>query len=145
MPLNPVPDGSGHAGTDYMPGWINGLSMARLENTAKYYPHIDQAVSVLCDHLPYSVFQIMVNKLEPSHTLERHRDGLSYNYRFHLPIITNELCEWWDEIHGQWYHFREGIWHGPVPYAGILHSMANRATHQEASRYHLIVDLIPPK
>lgn len=144
VPLKPIRDGSGHAGTGYKPGWINGLMTARLDTVKlKEYPHIAEAISLLEEYLPdYDLFKIMLNRLGAKCELAQHRDGLSYNYRFHLPVITNPFATWWDELQHQWIHLRSGVWHGPIPYSGVMHQMVNLG---DVARYHLVVDLTPPK
>lgn len=142
VPLEPV--SGGHSGTGYQGNWINGLHQARIrENDYPYVPHIMQAVDRLAvDKLDHNwrIQQIMVNRLDGGHTLNRHRDAPNGAYRFHLPIITNSNCLWWDEFNG-YDHMAVGYWYGPVPFAGVMHFMENGGS---TFRYHLVLDLLPP-
>lgn len=139
MPLSHVAEGSGHAGSGYNHGWIDGLSMCRINTLT---PDVGEVVSKLVKRLPgFKVNQVMLNRLDAGTKLDKHRDGHSICYRFHLPIVTNGGVLWWDEITNREHHFFEGYWYGPVPYSGVLHSMVNRGRE---ARYHLVVDLEPP-
>lgn len=145
VPVKPIVAGSGHGGTGYKKGWIDGMKNARI-NPSEVGGYIGHAIDYLLNrangYVKYDVSQIMVNLLEPNCRLDAHRDGHCIDYRFHLPIITNPNVFWWDEITSQNLNFEEGYWYGPVPYSGVLHSMRNEGLE---SRYHLVVDLTPPK
>lgn len=133
FPLTRIADGSGSSHMDGPEGWIHGLSMSRVGLT----PYIGLAIGEITRELASpKLVQIMVNKLEGGARLDQHKDGLPFNLRFHLPIITHELVTWWDERDGS-VHMDVGHWHGPVPYCGVLHAMYNEST---VDRYHLIVD-----
>lgn len=145
VPLEKVPDNSGKArGKDTQEGWINGLRMARLYGPGypkllDNYPNIRGVVSLLQVRQGLPMHQVMVNELAANSALEKHRDGPPEMQRWHLPIFTNPLVEWWDEIDG-WVNMELGVWYGPVNYCGILHSMHNDGP---TNRIHLVVDLSP--
>lgn len=148
---NRVSDGSGHGGEDFSPGWIQGLSNTRLFlrrpgtsspdgvllNFLAEFPAIEMAIEELREEMGHRILtQVMVNSLEPGGKLAAHRDGLPDDARYHLPVFTNPDAVWWDEFHGTT-HLAEGYWHGPVPYCGVLHSVANNGT---MSRLHVVAD-----
>lgn len=144
VPLEKIPDNSGTArGENTKEGWIKGLEMTRLygpdpdHNLLWKYPVIDHVVTVFSNQQNRPIHQVMVNKLAAHSALEMHRDGPPAKLRWHLPITTNALVEWYDEIDG-WLHMDLGIWHGPVAYCNKLHSMTNDG---ETARIHLVVDL----
>jgi hypothetical protein len=143
-----VTDGSGHGGNGFAAGWITGLANTRLflRDPKTHVPVIDrladfpgirQALRGLefATHHHY-LTQVMVNVLHGGGSLAAHRDGLPDDYRYHLPVVTNPEVVWWDELNGE-AHMRAGYWHGPVPYCGVLHSVANGGTE---SRIHLVAD-----
>lgn len=142
VPLEDIPDGSGAArGEGTREGWITGLHMARLcgpgyDDNLKHYPAIYEAICELAEWQGNALIQVMVNRLDAGRKLDKHRDGLPDNYRYHLPVITHPDVEWWDERFGK-RHMTLGVWYGPVPYCGILHSMTNDS---DVDRYHLVVD-----
>lgn len=136
-----IPDGSGHETHGGVKGWINGCSQFRLcgpgrPDVLDQYPALYAAVCEIAEFNGNALVQAMVNRLEAGAKLDRHRDGLPDNYRYHLPIITHPDVEWWDERFGA-RHMTLGVWYGPVPYCGILHSVTNRS---DIDRYHLMVD-----
>lgn len=145
VPLTPIPKGSGHAGVDYKRGWIGDLhnthfSIDKLESGL---PYIFKAIGTLHSWLEgWTVDNVMLNRLGPRSSLDKHRDSDTGAYRFHLPVITNREVYWWDEIVRQSTHFMAGYWHGPVPYANVLHSMRNNSN---SARYHIVVDMKPPQ
>lgn len=148
IPLEKVPDKSGTArGENAKEGWINGLEMMRIygpdpdTNSLWELPVIDHVVTVFSQQQNKTIHQVMVNRLAPHSALEMHRDGRPEKYRWHLPITTNALVEWYDEIDG-WVHMDLGFWHGPLNYCGFLHSMTNDG---ETPRTHLIVDFDIPE
>lgn len=154
VPLTKIPDNSGTArGENAKEGWIKGLRMARLygpiqernyeENAIQLdadYPKIEQVVNLFANQRDLQIHQVMVNELAPHSALELHRDGQPEMHRWHLPIFTNELVQWYDEVDG-WQHMKLNHWYGPVNYCEKLHSMTNDG---EDRRIHLIVDLFPP-
>lgn len=138
-----VRDGSGEG------GWIHGLSNTRLFlrhpkthiksiDQLGNYPLVKEAISMLRSEADEhgELTQVMVNVLEPGGELNPHRDGLPDDHRWHLPVLTNAQCDWWDEIDG-YTHMAEGEWAGPVPYCGVLHSAVN---HGRTKRVHLVAD-----
>lgn len=141
IPLKKVPEGSGKArGEGTKEGWIHGLKMARLSlDDLKEYPEITKTIGSQAARLNQIISQVMVNELAPGARLERHRDGLPKHDRWHFPVVTNDLVEWWDEYDG-WWHMEIGKWYGPVNYCGVLHSMWNDGNTR---RVHLIVDFVP--
>lgn len=146
--LTRVLDGSGNAGSDFAAGWIKGLSNTRLFlrdpktsdvviNHLPLFPHVAHAVAKLGAAREHDMLtQIMVNRLDTDGVLDEHRDGPPDDYRYHLPVFTNDQAVWWDEING-FVHMNEGMWYGPVPYFGKLHAFYN---HGDAARTHLVVD-----
>jgi hypothetical protein len=148
VPVVKIADGAGHGGEGYAGGWINGFSNMRVylrrpgkaeaeTDVRERYPAILRAVEqlrVLRGHR--ALRQIMVNVLEPGGELRAHRDGLPDDWRYHLPVFTNEHVMWWDELNGA-VHMDEGAWHGPVPYVGVLHAVVNNGI---MSRIHIVVD-----
>lgn len=137
VPLSPVKDGSGHAGDQHKPGWIHGLSMARIQHDLQNYPGINSAVRELQTYLGRALLmQVMVNKLDSYAKLGKHTDGPPSYSRWHLPVFTNDMVEWWDEREGRCYMYL-GRWHGPVNYCGVLHSMTNAGW---SCRYHVVAD-----
>ena len=145
VPLERIPDNSGAArGENAQEGWIHGLEMTRLygpgyDDVLNSFPMITHAIAIFANQREQEIHQVMVNKLNPHSFLGKHRDGPPQMDRWHLPVITNPLCEWYDEIDG-WCHMEEGKWHGPVNYCGILHAMHNDGDN---ARYHLVLDLVP--
>lgn len=146
-PLKPIKDGSGHyTGPGSHPKWIYGIAMTRLYGPGRpdrliHYPYLDSALHTIAHAAPIngSLVQVMVNRLESQHRLKPHRDGPPKHYRYHLPIVTNDECVWWDEINGTM-HMQRGFWYGPVPYSGILHSFVN---YGDRPRTHVIADFEP--
>lgn len=139
VPLERVTDGSGSSHCGGPEQWIHGLSVARLlkSEMRMHYPLLADVVNRLHRKHNRRIVQIMVNKLEPFSGLKMHKDGPPAHRRFHLPLISSDRVEWWDEVCGT-YTMREGYWYGPVNYCGWLHSMSNNG---DTPRYHLIVDL----
>lgn len=143
--LENVPDGSGTARGDYtQDGWINGLRMTRLfgldyGDRLPEFPCLAQLVKHHSIRIMQDVHQVMVNELTAGKALEVHRDGPPKKDRWHFPIFTNSLVEWWDEREGS-IHMEIGKWYGPVNYCGILHSMSNSG---DEPRMHLVVDFEP--
>lgn len=139
-----IADGAGTArGTDTEDGWIHGLTIARVHGPGypdfRYaFPSIRDECSWLAQLENMTVQQVMINKLRPKSELKKHRDGEPRHYRWHLPITTHPSALWWDEIDGQ-VHMKLGVWHGPVNYCGVLHTMKNGSIYP---RIHLIVDLL---
>lgn len=141
-------DGSGHGGRDYREGWINGCANTRLylHRPGKLLPEIDELeayssiqamiAELMCTTGRYALRQVMVNHLRPGGRLAAHRDGLPDDWRYHLPVETNPRAVWWDEFGGTM-HMDTGYWHGPVPYCGVLHAVANNGP---TTRIHLVVD-----
>lgn len=89
---------------------------------------------------------IMINKLKPGVEVPVHTDTVAAgNYktahvsRWHLPIVTNEQCYWWDEELAREIHLEYGYWHGPIKH-WMKHSVKNLGTTE---RVHLVVDLLP--
>jgi hypothetical protein len=145
-----VPDQSGQGGDGFVGGWVNGLENARLflrspkdgqviVDHLGVFPSVQRAIIQLMADREYTVLtQVMVNHLEPGGRLEKHRDGLPDDDRWHLPLITNPFAKWWDEYNGE-VHMDIGYWYGPVPYCGVLHSAVNDG-HSE--RVHLVADFV---
>jgi hypothetical protein len=146
--LERVLDGSGHAGSDFRAGWINGLSNTRLFlrhprtghaqiDILDIFPSVHAIIHELRTSLGYRTLnQVMINRLEPGGKLSAHRDGPPDDDRWHLPITTNPKAVWWDEYNST-FHMELGHWYGPVPYCGVLHAVANNG---DTERTHLVVD-----
>lgn len=136
-PLVRIKDGSGSSHFDGPENWIYGLSMARVARDK--YPFMATELNLLersVEHLYGPIVQVMINRLDAHGGLSPHRDGLPNRARFHLPVTTNDHVLWWDEINGR-LHMDRGVWYGPVPYCGVLHSVFNLG---EKPRTHLVVD-----
>lgn len=146
-----VSDGSGHGGEGFSAGWIQGLSNTRLFlrrpgtstpdgvqiDVLAQFPAIEMAIEELREEVGHRILtQVMVNVLDAGGKLSAHRDGLPDDARYHLPVNTNDRAVWWDEFNGTM-HMTEGHWHGPVPYYGVLHAVANNGTE---SRLHVVAD-----
>lgn len=142
IPLVRMQDGSGSSHFDGPEGWIWGLYMTRVQLGVEW-PILSEAVRQLGNAVvgeEREPVQVMLNLLEAGGQLRAHRDGEPDHLRFHLPLVTHPEVEWWDEIEGTLW-MREGQWYGPVPYCGILHSVANNSP---LDRVHLIVDFERP-
>jgi hypothetical protein len=141
-PFESIANGSGDGGYDFAPGWVNGIRNCRLlgkgwPDISKQFPLTMAAIDELRTMIGrHNITQIMVNELAARHTLTPHRDGPPDDYRYHLPVVTVEGAVWWDEYSGA-VHMKQGIWHGPVPYCGVLHSFANDT---DINRLHVVVD-----
>jgi hypothetical protein len=88
---------------------------------------------------------LMINWLHPGLEIVKHIDHVEpttlqpndpHIERWHLPVITNPGCYWWDANGGE-VHQPEMIWFGPVKY-WELHAVGNRG---EGNRIHIVVDL----
>lgn len=149
IPLYPLEDGSGapHRAASES-GWIYGMSNTRLYRTGQNpinaleaFPRLRHALLILHTHnlgqkRNGELRQVMINRMEPGGRVEPHRDEGPDYYRYHLPILTDPLVTWWDEIEGS-RHMECGSWYGPVPYRGVLHSVANESS---VGRVHVIAD-----
>ena len=82
---------------------------------------------------------LMVNRLPPGVITPVHIDPVAQNppMRYHLPLVTNNGCFFWDEKRG-FLMFGLGYWHR-VDYK-IKHAVGNIGEYE---RVHLIVDLQP--
>jgi hypothetical protein len=148
MHLDEIPDRSGQGGDGFAGGWVNGLANARLflrspkdgkviVDHLSVFPSIQRVIVQLMADRGYTVLkQVMVNRLASGGRLERHRDGLPDDARWHLPLITNPSAKWWDEYNGD-VHMDVGYWYGPVPYCGVLHSAVNDG---QSERVHIVAD-----
>lgn len=138
-----VGPGAGHPGEGYDKGWISGgIEVARAPDWYVYSP-LQEAVHELQRRLAgWEVAQVLINRMAPHTILEPHRDSATGHYRFHLPVTTQQGVMWWDEIQDRAWHFAPHAWYGPVPYAGVLHSMSNGS---DQPRIHVVVDMAAPK
>jgi hypothetical protein len=154
LALEQLPIGAGHSGTDHPCGWIEGLANVRLVqsvpsgeafNRLIEFPAMASAIGELMKMRSKSgVFQVMINRLDPGGSLAKHRDGMPIEpapERWHLPIISNPLVEYWEEALDGPIHLSIGSWWGPISYWD-LHSMVNLG---EFPRVHIIVDLYDPE
>lgn len=133
--LETIPDGSGSSHYGGPEGWIFGLDMVRVDPVR--CPLLNRAIRELRLNVQVGpLMQTMVNRLRPNGELKAHRDGPPDRLRFHLPVQTNDAAHWWDEIHG-YEQMKRGHWYGPVPYCGVLHSVAN---YGESDRIHVVCD-----
>lgn len=108
-------------------------------------PAIKAAVWEIAHIRELRPLHVMINILPPFTQVPIHTDRLHatpslgedpHLERWHLPIMTNEGCHFWDEKYGE--HFMPlGDWSGPVPY-WLKHTVVNRG---ESDRVHLVVDL----
>lgn len=81
---------------------------------------------------------MMVNEIPPGIIAPPHTDTLPQRVqRWHLPLQTNAMSFWWDEVSNHFMHMIQGIWYGPVPYYA-RHSVMNFGTEP---RIHVVVDL----
>lgn len=88
---------------------------------------------------------LMINNLPSGVTTPIHIDtvksdnegGRKRLERWHLPLLTNNECYWWDEETGN-LKMLIGYWYGPMPY-WINHKVWNLGS---TNRIHLIVDLL---
>jgi len=93
------------------------------------------------------VLFVMVNILPPGVIVPVHRDWLDPNIvgrkvvpRYHLPVLTNNQCRWWDDSMdnpGDGLIMEAGYWWGPVPY-WRHHQVWNCGI---IKRVHIVVDL----
>jgi len=84
---------------------------------------------------------LTINILPPGVIVPIHTDTLIGKVeaeRWHLPLLTNPGCTFWDEESGD-HHFEYGFWSGPVRH-WINHSVKNTGVMK---RIHLVVDLKP--
>ncbi len=82
----------------------------------------------------------MVNRLPAGCKVPVHTDILVHRQRrerWHLPVITNNRCLWWDKESGE-VEFDIGYWHGPVT-PWVDHKVENLGTTE---RIHLVIDLV---
>jgi hypothetical protein len=130
-------DGSGAEmanGVGVIPPWLNSSD------------HLRQAVSEIARLRKLSAIHVMLNRLPPGVVVDRHRDWVPATplqkdrptlERWHLPLITNLECWWWDEEENRKLYMQPGVFYGPVPYWKI-HQVGNEGT---MPRIHLVVDL----
>lgn len=79
----------------------------------------------------------MVNIVPPGVEVPIHTDTLKRTVeRWHLPLLTNDACGYWDRVNGR-VHMDVGSWWGPVPYH-LEHRIWNLGATE---RVHLVVDL----
>ena len=85
----------------------------------------------------------MINKLASGVVVPKHTDtlrnqdrGNPFIERWHLPLITNDGCWWWDQENDR-VEMPLGYWYGPMPY-NLLHQVGNVGLTE---RVHLIVDI----
>lgn len=93
-----------------------------------------------------SAIRFMMNRLGPGIKVPPHqdwlvgRDGKRQDVpmieRWHMPVITNQDCRWWDETNGH-VHMVAGVWHGPMPYWNY-HVVQNNGLTE---RVHIVVDI----
>lgn len=142
--------GAGHSGSGYDGEWISGdVAIMRFKHW-QLLPALREATLALNVHLPqWKPIQVMANIMGPGSKLQAHRDGAMKIpdgfvaiYRFHLPVFTNPMVKWWDELVMHQWNMPMGWWYGPLPFMGVLHSMENRG---DTARLHLIVDMAAPK
>lgn len=125
-------DGSGvYMATKASPGIIPEIRMSTILMSA-----INE-ISLTNNKNP---LHVMVNKIPAGITAPVHTDTvLGDPIRWHLPLLTNEGCFWWDEINNL-LQMKPGVWYGPVPYKS-RHTVGNFGTTE---RIHLVVDLEGP-
>ena len=135
--LERIPDGSGSSHQGGPEAWIYGLEMVRLPAKVWNLGLLSKALDEIRRARQVGPLrQVLLNRLRAHGRLEVHRDGYPDRLRFHLPLATNPASYWWDERNGKVY-MGEGMWYGPVPYCGVLHSAVNDG---DTERVHLVVD-----
>jgi hypothetical protein len=91
------------------------------------------------------ILHVMINKLPPDTVVPLHTDTLAPTChqpkaprveRWHLPVVTNADCFFWDDNAG-YTRMHLGSWWGPVPY-WREHSVENTG---KTERVHIVVDL----
>ncbi len=111
-------------------------------------PNIKMAIEEISQIRNQRPLNLMINKLPAATGAPKHRDfippttyqgGNPTVERWHLPIVTDDKCFWWDELNGEIF-MESKYWWGPVPY-WVLHTIYN---HGQTERVHLIVDLDSP-
>lgn len=119
-----------------------------IPDIVKQLPTMLAAIHEIAKKRETPALHVMVNWLKPGIEVPEHRDWILPTKhqtktpcveRWHLPIITNEDCAFWDEDNGEFY-MPEGIWCGFVPY-WLKHKVWNRG---KTDRLHLVVDLDSP-
>lgn len=121
-----------------------------LPNEVRSQPALVKALAEISGLTGLEPLHVMVNRLPPGVEVPKHRDFLKPTplqprkfptiERWHLPVVTNNLCFWWDENQGP-VRFPVGFWTGPVPY-WTNHSVWNKGV---VERIHLVVDLDTPE
>ncbi len=99
-----------------------------------------RAVDEIATARGLDVAYVMLNTLPAGCIVPEHTDTLPVPVeRWHLPLITNPNCKWWDEVEGELF-MAAGYWYGPLPYEK-RHKVWNTGA---VSRTHLVVDLRLP-
>ena len=132
-------DGSG--ARMYLP---QSTRICEIMGTLIRYPNLIDAIIELELMQNQTAIYLTINHLPAGVTVPIHTDALkptTYQKvprveRWHLPILTNSECWWWDEFNGR-INMLVGHWYGPMPY-WINHQVANTGT---TDRYHIVVDL----
>lgn len=100
-------------------------------------PGIQSAINEIAALTGLKPLHLMINILPGKIEVPIHTDNvIGKPFRYHLPVVTNYNCYWWDALNGA-HHFSRGFWYGPVPYH-IDHRIVN---YSDEERVHLIVDL----
>lgn len=109
------------------------------------YPLLKQAILEIAKLREVNALYMMINRIPPGVCVPEHTDTLLEHpvfgkaptlERFHLPILTNDKAEWWDEVTGKM-NLLAGVWYGPVPY-WVKHNVSNLG---ETERVHLVIDV----
>ncbi len=131
--------------------WLDGAGVHMSNRQSGGIPKVVRRLPVMMAALmeiaqirgqPYH--NMMVNRLPAGVIVPKHRDSLEATRqgkyprleRWHLPIVTNDGCRWWDDHNGE-VDMPAGAWYGPCPY-WIDHAVANLGSTE---RVHLVVDL----
>lgn len=130
----------------------SGTLMAQRQSTQirekdfRAYPLTWQAIMEISRLLQRSPMYLMINQLPAGVSVPKHTDTLKRNneagkmviHRWHLPLVTNPLCRYWEEgFSSLGIHLPAGQWYGPVQY-WKEHSIWNGSNE---NRIHLVVDL----
>lgn len=120
--------------------WVDGTGVVMAYDQQYPIPrdggHIERAIRELEAIRGLLCFNLMVNTLLPGTTTGRHIDPGPRHERWHLPLLTNDSCTWWDRADG---HIKmvAGRWWGPVPY-WLEHEARNDG---ETPRVHIVATL----
>lgn len=103
------------------------------------HPMLRAAVEEIETITGRKAMHVMVNRVPAGVVVPVHTDTIIGNpERWHLPVKTNRLAMFWDEVNGEC-HLHAGRWHGPILYHK-QHQIYNYGCEE---RVHVIVDVEP--